>query len=80
MYSAVVGYSMLCMSVRSSCCWFANWLLYMEGKEKTKERGRALQIGGRFNKQGNLLFSLVLGGNKMSRSWHPLTRILQVYM
>ena len=37
-------------------------------------------VGGRFNKQGNLHTRPVLGRHRTSRSWHPPTGILQVYV
>lgn len=37
-------------------------------------------IDGKFNKQGDLLMKLILGGHKMSRSPHPLARILNIYI
>ena len=43
-------------------CWFGKWLLLMEGKERQKkEAGLSTVVGGRFNKQGNLLMRLVFG-------------------
>lgn len=51
------------------------------GQGQTEERGRASRsVGGSFNKQGNLLMRLVLGGCKVSRSSHPSVRILKVYV
>ena len=42
-------------------CWFANWPLYTAGKERPKrERDHSRSVGGRFDKQGNLLPRLVL--------------------
>lgn len=36
--------------------------------------------GSRFKKQGSLLMKLVLGSCRVSRSLHPPTRILEVYI
>lgn len=46
--------------------WFANWPLYMEGKERMKEANHFRFVGGKFDKQGNWLKRLVLGGHKRS--------------
>lgn len=52
-----------------------------EGKERLKEEAdHCRSVGGSFNKQGNLLTRLVLVGHKMSRSWHPVARIINVYI
>ena len=45
-----------------------------------KEANLSKLVGGRFNKQGNLFTTLVLGGGKMTRSPYPRTRILKVYI
>lgn len=60
--------------------WFANWPLYIVGKERPKkEAEHSGLVGGSFNSKGNLHRRLVLGLHKMSRSLHPSTRILNVY-
>lgn len=49
--------------------WFANWLLYMECQEiLKKEADHSRSVGGKFNKQGNLLVRPVLCGCKVSTS------------
>lgn len=61
--------------------WFANRTPYTERKKRQKkEAGHSRLVDGRFNQQGNLHTRLVLDGHKMSRSLHPLTRILNVYL
>ena len=65
------------------CCYIglSNWPLSTEGKERpAKEADHSRLVCGRFKKQGNLLTRLVLGHYKMSRSLHPPTRILKVYI
>ena len=58
-----------------------NWPQYTEGKERwEKEADHSRLVGGRFNKQGNLLTTLALGSSKMSRSPHLPARILKVYI
>ena len=50
------------------------------GQGEAEERGsHSRLVGGSFNKQGNLLTRLVLGGHKTSRTPHLPARILQVY-
>lgn len=59
----------------------SNWLLYMEGKERSKEEADHSRLaGGRFNKKGNLQRRLALGDRK--RCIHPNlpTRIIKVYI
>ena len=52
----------------------------MEGTERLeKEAGHSKLVGGRFNKKGNLLISLILGGYK-KRSLNWPSRILNVYI
>lgn len=47
------------------------------GQGKAEERSRPLHIGrGHFNKQGNLLKKPMLGGHKMSRSFHTSVGII----
>ena len=54
--------------------------LYTEKSERPmKEADHSLLVGGRFNKQGDLLMGLVLGEYKMNRSLHQPARILKVY-
>ena len=49
------------------------------GQGKTEqEADYSRLVGGRFNKQGNLLRRLASGGHKTSGSPHPLARILHV--
>ena len=45
-----------------------------------KEADHSRFVGGSFNKQGILHRRLVLGGCKLSKSLHPPTRILKVYI
>ena len=53
----------------------------MEGKERQKkEADHSRLVGGRFNKQGDLLTKLVLGSHKMNRSLPSSTKLLQVYI
>ena len=50
---------------------------YMEARQRPKERvGHSRLADGRFNKQGNLLARLVLGGHETSRPI-PTARILK---
>lgn len=59
---------------------FANWPLYIVGKERPKkEAEHSGLVGGSFNSKRNLHGRLVLGIHKMSRSLHPSTRILNIY-
>lgn len=53
-----------------------------EGQGETeKESDHSRWAGDGFNKQGNLLARLALGGgHKMSRSRYLLTKILKVYV
>lgn len=44
-----------------------------------KEADHSRLVGGRFDKQGNLLTRLILGGRKASRSSYPPARILSFY-
>lgn len=61
-------------------CGFANWAPFTESEETlNKETGHSRWVGGRFNKPGNLLTRLVLGGRKTNRSSHLPARILKVY-
>lgn len=52
------------------------------GQGGTEKGGKPSQMGGgRINKQRNLLYPrLLLGGYKMGRSPHSLTRIFQVHI
>ena len=51
------------------------------GQGETEEAAdHSRLVGGRFNKQENLLMRLVLGGHKVSRSPHSPARILKVYI
>lgn len=53
----------------------------MEVKKKPKkEADHSGLVGGSFNKEGNLYISLVLSGNKISRSLYSSARILKVYI
>lgn len=53
----------------------------MEGMERWKKEAKHFRLaGGSCNKQENLLTGLVLDGHKTSRSPHPPTRILKVYI
>ena len=53
----------------------------MEGKERLKkEADRSRFVGGRFDRQENLLTRLALGSHKVSRSQLPPARTLKVYM
>lgn len=45
-----------------------------------KEADHSVLVGAVFNKEGNLLRRLVLGGHKTSRSPHPPALILKVYI
>lgn len=45
-----------------------------------KEAHHSRLVGGRINKQGNLYTRLVLGSPKMSRSPHPPTRTIKVFV
>ena len=48
---------------------------YMEGRERLKkESEHSRLVGGSFNKQGNFLTRLILGGCELSRSPHPLAK------
>lgn len=44
-----------------------------------KEADHSRLVGGRFDKEGNLLTRLILGGRKASRSSYPPARILSFY-
>lgn len=80
--------SLLCLlhwvnvRIHEKCCWFTNSSLYVKGKERLKkESDHSRWAGDGFNKQGNLLARLALGGgHKMSRSRYLLTKILKVYI
>ena len=51
----------------------------MEGKKRSKkEADHSRLVGGRFNKQGDLITRFVLGSFKTSRSSHLPNRILKV--
>lgn len=53
-------------------CYFLNWPLYVDGKEKPrKEANYSRMVGGSFNKQRNLHRKLVLGILKISWSLYP---------
>lgn len=56
-----------------------NLLSYTKGKERPKkEADHSRLLGGSFNKQGNLLMRLVLGGQKINRCSHSSTRKLKL--
>ena len=48
-------------------------------KRPKKNAGLIRSVGGRVNKQGNLLSRLIQGDHKMSWSQHPPARISKVY-
>lgn len=53
---------------------------FLEDKERQKkEAGHSRLVGGKLNKQENLLLRLILGGCTMSRSLPSPARILNVY-
>lgn len=61
--------------------WFIQLTPVHGGQGETSERGSPLQIVmWQVKKQGNLLTRLVLCHCKMSRSLHPPTGILKVYV
>lgn len=61
--------------------WNLKLAPYPEGKKRRKTEEDHFRLVGRsFIKQGNLHTNLVLGSHKMSRSLHPLTTILEVYI
>lgn len=62
-------------------CWFKHWPLYSQRARRDQRKGQTTPdwLGGRFNRQENLLTSLVLGIHKMSRSLHLPNRILEVF-
>lgn len=54
---------------------------YMEGRGRPKKEAIYFRLtSGRFKKQGNLHMRVVLGGHKTSRSSHPPSGILNVYI
>lgn len=58
-----------------------NLKLALEGKERPKKKAdHSRLVDGRFNKQENLHIELVLGNYKTSRSPHPPTRFLKLYI
>lgn len=72
------------MGVGPSCgisaCWFINWPLHMEGKERLKkDTDHSRWVSSSLNEQGNLYRILVLGSLKMRRSPHLPAKILSLF-
>ena len=60
-------------------CWFANWHLYIKGKERwKKEAAHTRFVSDKFHKLGDLSMRLVFGSSKISRFQHPPVRVLKV--
>lgn len=72
------------MGVGPSCgisaCWFINWPLHMESKERPKkDTDHSRWVSSSLNEQGNLYRILVLGGLKMRRSPQLPAKILSLF-
>jgi len=57
----------------------SNWPLYLEGKKRLKkEAGHSRLVNDSFNKQADLIMTLVLGGHITNRPPNPSIRIVKI--